>query len=116
MMRMIFRLTKGRAFFQTYEYKNEFNPDALPLSKRKIFVIFFQGTKENVFLHRILKICDLFNASRYVSPLATEFNNVFDQLSQDIVQKVQMQKQSKSALLMFFKERIGRVSILLFIS
>ena len=71
MKRMIFRLSRGRAMvtYFDYDHKGEVTPSEkfyLKKDQKKIFTIFFQGGVEGILLNKLIKICDLFNASRYI--------------------------------------------------
>lgn len=59
MKRMIFRISRGRAIPQFFD----FNSDSEIL--KKIFIIFFQGQEDSFLKNKLTKISDIFNASRY---------------------------------------------------
>ena len=44
-------------------------------TKKKIFTIIFQGSAENILLQKLLKVCEVFQASRYPVPKNSEITN-----------------------------------------
>ena len=120
MKRMIFRISRGRAF-PTF-YSLEINNDEYLLTttvrqrgmtlvenqnvhlqklssliqskdvgsintKKKIFTIIFTGSEENILLTKILKVCEVFQASRYPVPKNSEVRNEINKIEQDILEK-----------------------------
>ena len=55
--------------------------------KKVIFNILFQGGVENVLLGKILKICEMFQASRYNVPKREEIQNEISKIEDDIKEK-----------------------------
>ncbi len=59
MKRMVFRMSRGRAIPQFYEMGKNVE------TMKKIFIVFFQAAEESNFLKgKLIKICDIFQASR----------------------------------------------------
>ena len=56
-------------------------------SQKKIFNIIFQGGEENVLLGKILKVCEIFQASRYNVPKNSEIQNEIERLEKEISDK-----------------------------
>ena len=96
---------KNRGYSFAEEKKNEeeikedelsnlikINPiiDEVRTSDRKIFNIIFQGTSENTLLAKILKVCELFQSSRYAIPKSKEIQNEIDKITQDINEKKEL--------------------------
>ncbi len=92
MRRTIFRISKGRAiiYFTDYDYENENKPSqySKTIKKsgqlKKIFTIFFQKSEENILKLKIMKILDLFAATRYNVPDPKEISNIVSQVSDEI--------------------------------
>ena len=56
-------------------------------TKKKIFTIVFTGSEENILLTKILKVCEVFQASRYPVPKNSEVRNEINKIEQDILDK-----------------------------
>ena len=56
-------------------------------TKKKIFTIIFQGSSENILLQKLLKVCEVFQASRYPVPKNSEVRNEINKIEQDIADK-----------------------------
>ena len=56
-------------------------------TKKKIFTIIFTGSEENILLTKILKVCEVFQASRYPVPKNSEVRNEINKIEQDIADK-----------------------------
>ena len=128
MKRMIFRVSRGRAIASFYdlvinkdEYLftssirnrgfsfankntnknnnfNIFNSRVLNGNKKVIFNILFQGGVENILLGKILKICELFQASRYNIPKRNEIYNEISKVENEIVQKKNLLIQTEKSI------------------
>ena len=112
MKRMIFRVSRGRALTTFYDFemnKNEYLY-CLPIKnrgmkieennifsnnmfdygsviKKKIFNIMFPGGEENILLNKILKVCEIFQASRFNIPRNSEINYELGKLENDVSDK-----------------------------
>lgn len=104
MKRMIFRASKGRACMQTFDMEEKEDSH-----KRKIFLLVFPGSAEGVLMNKLIKICDIFNASRYKVPSINEFNIEFPQLEAEIRQKKHILEESKNSAIKFLKENTNDV-------
>lgn len=102
---MVFRASKGRAFFDSFEFELKENSQ-----KKRIFLIVFPGSEEDVLKTRMMKICDIFNSSRYKIPLINEYDIEFNNLIHDLEQQEMILKQSKTATIKFIREKLGNVS------
>ena len=56
-------------------------------TQKKIFTIIFTGSEENVLLQKLLKVCEVFQASRYPVPKNSEVRNAIKQIEQEIADK-----------------------------
>ena len=56
-------------------------------TKKKIFTIIFTGSAENVLLHKLLKVCEIFQASRYPVPKASEIKGEIKAIEEEIRMK-----------------------------
>ena len=115
MKRMIFRVSRGRAIATFYnmalnEDEKMFTASTrqrgfsladkkrapMPLtydinnSKKKIFNIIFQGGEENVLLGKILKICEIFQTSRYSVPNKNDLTRTIMDIERDINDKKEL--------------------------
>lgn len=112
-MRMLFRVTKGRAIMEVFDYVYENTDEDTKienLPSKKIFVIVFQSTSENILKSKVIKICDLFGASRYQLPNRNEYNFSINQIKEEITTQEKILKEGKSSAIKFLKERSGSVS------
>ena len=126
MKRMIFRISRGRAIASFYnlninddEYlytssvrhrgfsfanKNTKSTslikehNILDNKQKVIFNILFQGGVENVLLGKILKICEMFQASRYNVPKREEIQFEIRKIEDDIVQKKNLLVQTEKSI------------------
>ena len=56
-------------------------------TKKKIFSVMFSGGAENILLKKILKICEIFQASRFQIPKNSQINDTINNLNQEISDK-----------------------------
>ena len=56
-------------------------------TQKKIFTIIFTGSEENVLLQKLLKVCEVFQASRYPVPKNSEVRNAIKQIEQELLDK-----------------------------
>jgi len=106
MKRIIFRISRGRAIPTFFDLVTE-NKFAKIKSEKKIFTIFFQGGNENILLNKLIKICDLFGASRYNVPKRDEVMNEINKLQNEINEKKSFLKQAENSIRDFIKGKIG---------
>lgn len=59
-------------------------------SDRKIFNIIFQGSGENILLNKILKVCEIFQASRYAIPKSSELPSELQNIEKEIYEKKEL--------------------------
>ena len=81
-------------------------------TQKKIFTIFFQGGAENILLNKLIKICDLFGASRYNIPRREEVLSDISKLQNEINEKKSFLKQAENSIRDFIKGKIGYVNYL----
>jgi V-type H+-transporting ATPase subunit a len=106
MKRMIFRMSKGRAIPTFFDLVTE-NKIIKTKVQKKIFTIFFQGGVENVLLSKLLKVCDIFQASRFNIPRRDEMTEQISSLQNDITDKKQFLNQAETSIKDFLRERVG---------
>ena len=53
-------------------------------TKKKIFTIIFTGSAENILLQKLLKVCEIFQASRYPVPKNSEITNEINKIEEEI--------------------------------
>jgi V-type H+-transporting ATPase subunit a len=106
MKRMIFRISKGRAIPTFFDLVTE-NKIVKTKTQKKIFTIFFQGGVENVLLSKLLKVCDLFNASRFNIPRREEIQAHITQLQNEIFEKNSFLKQASTSIKNFLQDKVG---------
>ena len=117
--RMIFRISRGNAtttFYNLYIDKDEYiytstvrqrgfsianitNQNQIVHNvelfnnmnnEKKIFSVVFPGSSENILLKKILKACEIFQASRYSVPKSSKIKDELDTLNADIRVKKSM--------------------------
>lgn len=115
MKRMIFRLSRGRAIPTFFDLITE-NKFAVIVrikqkirTQKKIFTIFFQGGTENILLNKLIKICDLFGASRYNIPRRSEVMGEIGKLQNEINEKKNFLKQAENSIREFIRNKVGFV-------
>ena len=82
--RMIFRVSRGRAFLTFFDLTIE-NKALKIKQEKKIFVSFFHG--RNFLFNKIINICDLFGANRFIIPKKEELPKEIFNLQQEIFDK-----------------------------
>ena len=112
--RMIFRVSRGNAttaFYnleispEEYYYTANLRQRALYMTnfnklkilgsesyqnmknRKKIFSVVFTGSEENILLKKILKVCEIFQASRYAIPQSIKIQSELAALAEDITEK-----------------------------
>lgn len=106
MKRMIFRISKGRAIPTFFDLITENKLNKVKIQK-KIFTIFFQGGLENVLLAKLLKVCDIFGASRFTIPKREEIQPQINLLQNEIYEKKTFLKQAETSIKDFIRDKIG---------
>ena len=56
-------------------------------TKKKIFTVIFTGSEENILLTKLLKVCEVFQASRYPVPKNSEISAEIEKIEQEISEK-----------------------------
>ena len=56
-------------------------------NRKKIFSVVFTGGAENILLKKILKVCEIFQASRYAIPKSLKIQSELSDLAKDIAEK-----------------------------
>ena len=56
-------------------------------TEKKIFTIIFTGSEENILLQKLLKVCEVFQASRYPVPKNSEIRNEINKIQKEIEDK-----------------------------
>ena len=56
-------------------------------TKRKIFTIFFTGSEENILLERLIRVCEIFQASRYQIPKDSNTKHELQKIKKEIRDK-----------------------------
>jgi hypothetical protein len=111
MGRMIFRASKGRAvpsffdFTESVKNRGEDNKGAI---RKRIFTITFLSS-ENVLMNKLIKICDIFGASRYAIPQVNELSKELNKLIQEIDTQKDFLRRAEENINSFIQERIGDV-------
>jgi V-type H+-transporting ATPase subunit a len=114
MKRMIFRASKGRALPTFFDFVNteiaaNSKESSVSTIKKKIFTIFFQGGNESVLLHKLLKICDLFNVSRYNIPRREDIKTQIVALQNEITEKKNFLREAEMSIKNYLKHKFGHV-------
>ena len=74
-------------------------------TKKKIFTIIFTGSAENVLLQKLLKVCEVFQASRYPVPKNSEISNEINKIEEEIKLKKNLLSSIEKTLLDFCKSK-----------
>ena len=74
-------------------------------TKKKIFTIIFQGSAENILLQKLLKVCEVFQASRYPVPKNSEITNEINKIEEEIKLKKNLLSSIEKTLLDFCNTR-----------
>ena len=106
MKRMVFRASRGRALPTFFDLTIE---DKLNQTKveKKIFNIFIQGGTQNVLANKIIKICEIFGASRFTIPKREDLPSAINNIQQEIFDKTNYLKTVETSIKDFFKDKIG---------
>ena len=108
--RMIFRASRGRAIPTFFDLTIE-NKALQIKQEKKIFIIFIQGYHNSILFHKILNICDIFDANRFVIPPKEKILKEKFQLQQEIFDKKTFLKTIETSIKDFFKDKIGEDGI-----
>lgn len=109
--KMIFRASRGRVIISFFDFqipkfnhmlKNQKNGDN---SVKKIFVIFYQGGEEKILMGKMLNICDVIGASRYIVPSRDSLQCSLEQLGLKIDQLKVMMEKAEESVRKFLKEK-----------
>jgi V-type H+-transporting ATPase subunit a len=104
MKRAIFRISRGRAIPTYFDLVTDTKG---PTVLKKIFTIFFQGGVENVLLSKLLRVCDVFGASRFNIPRRDEMQFQINQLQTEITEKKNFLRQAETSIKDFIRNKIG---------
>ena len=100
MKRMIFRASRGTAiasFFDIEDEKKKEKKNTSTKIEKKIFVIFYPSEGKEILRGKLLKICDIFNASRY-QPENDEDKDMVEQLRKSIEEKKSILRASRKEI------------------
>jgi V-type H+-transporting ATPase subunit a len=110
MKRMIFRTSKGRAIPTFFDLSNNVNK-IINIKQhtitKKIFTIFFQDGSENVLYGKILKVLDIFGASRFNIPKREEMPAQINSLQSEISEKKNFLKQAETSIKDYIRDKTG---------
>ena len=106
MKRMIFRASRGRAIPTFFDLTIE-NKALKTKQEKKIFVILYQGGADDFLVQKILKICDMFNSSRFSIPKKEEINSAINAIQHEIYEKKTFLKTAETSIKDFIKDKIG---------
>ena len=108
--RMVFRASRGRAIPTFFDLTIE-NKALQIKQEKKIFIIFIQGYHNSILFHKILNICDIFDANRFIIPPKEKILKEKFQLQQEIFDKKTFLKTIETSIKDFFKDKIGEDGI-----
>ena len=108
--RMVFRANRGRAIPTFFDLTIE-NKALQIKQEKKIFIIFIQGYHNSILFHKILNICDIFDANRFIIPPKEKILKEKFQLQQEIFDKKTFLKTIETSIKDFFKDKIGEDGI-----
>ncbi len=110
MGRSIFRVSRGRAMPTFFDFKGIRDGKKYPT--KKIFTITFlnESVGEKILHTKLLRVCDLFSANRYVLPSVTEIPQRLDKINNEIlVIDGNILRNIRSRLRDFILDRAGEV-------
>ena len=113
MKRMLFRVSKGNVmstFFDLIEDYNKFDDDCIKVPK-KIFVLFFNSSGEEILKSKILKVCDIFQVSRYSIPKSTTLENQINEVNELMFSNKALILGLNKSISNYIYDRIGSLSI-----
>ena len=121
MSRKIFRVSRGQSVVAFFDYPtlslidnstvtNEANKSK---HKKRIFTIFFFGDSQSYLKDKILKICDLYNCSRYSIPEEVEIKKIIDTCEKDIREQKNFLIEADISIRNNLKEKLGTVRLFL---
>lgn len=112
MRRMIFRVSSGRALSTFWDLEE--NENVKPNNKKeiiipkKMFTIFYQHDETDSYLEaKLIKICDLFNASRFNLPVPEELPSILANINSDLKDKGLFLSQAENSIKNFLFEKAG---------
>ena len=119
MSRKIFRASRGQSFVAFFDYPNVSLNDTLTLTneannsknKKRIFTIFFFGDTQNYLKDKVLKICDLYNCSRYSIPDEAEIKKIIGNCENDIKEQESFLREADISIRNNLKEKLGTVRL-----
>lgn len=111
--RLIFRTTRGLIYPNIFDFSyidselNYLNTHIIKseqhVADKKIFVIFIQG--QGVLMQKVLKICDLFRASRFGVPTKNNFFAELQILNREIDDKKVLLVETENSIKKFINEK-----------
>jgi len=106
---MVFRVSRGRAIPSFYNIE-KVNLKLIKESKvpKKVFTVIYQGSGETGYLRtKIIKICELFNASQFKIPPRQEIKQHIMDLNAEIEEKSKALKETQNTILDIISTKIG---------
>ena len=111
MNRMVLRCSRGRAMttFFDFVYPKELSFDFTSNKKveKKIFIIFYPSEGREVLYRKLLQICDLLSASRYMLPEDVERELIISNLESTIKEKKEYLIQAEGSIRNFLRDIAG---------
>ncbi len=117
MRRMIFRATKGRALATFFDMQNFAIVDNVVILDntnqtkidKKIFTILYFGEVQNYIMEKIIKICDLFNCSRYTMPYESGIKKVIEECEKEINEQQNFLCEADASIRSNLRDKLGEV-------
>lgn len=97
MKRMIFRASRGTAIASFFDIEEDKNKEHKSKIEKKIFIIFYPSEGKEILRGKLLKICDIFNASRY-QPENDDAVSTIEELRKSIDEKKNILKASRKEI------------------
>jgi len=79
------------------------------LIKKKIFAIIFPSGSEQILYNKLLKICDLFGASRYNVPRREDIDEEIKKINLEILQNKNYMREAQYSIRNFLRDKMGNV-------
>lgn len=119
MKRMVFRASKGRALVTFFDLSDvtlcenviRLDDENIIDMNKRIYTIFFHGENQSYLMEKIIKICDLFNCSRYNISNRVEIKKIIEACDKEIREKQNFLREADWSIRNNLRDKLGNVKI-----